>query len=350
MDNLKMVQGTDKPQVYIIILNYNRWSDCIECIEDIFKSTYSNYQIVLIDNNSPNNSINFIESWAKGDLKFDIPDNIPLKNLYYPEIKKPIPYIIYSKTEAENGGNTEKEKELKSLNSELKINPLIIIQTGENIGFGAGNNVALRMILKRNDGDYIWLLNPDRVIENNTLDNLIKFANSNQNSIIGLTVKDYLFPEKIIFYGGSKINPYLGTITHITKKENLDTIDFISGGSLLTCTNNFKINGLLPEEYFLYWEETDWCTKAKMNNIKLSVCLDAVSYDKGSTSIGKGYLAEYYYTHNALKYFYKYNKTKIKFILLANILRITKRFYKLKFQNISAIIKAISDFSKIAKS
>ena len=83
---------------------------------------------------------------------------------------------------------------------------------------------------------------------------------------------------------------------------NLSRLDFISGGCLFTHAINFKRNGLLPEKYFLYWEETDWCYHARKKGCLLNVCTAAVCYDKISTIIGKGYLANYYYTINGLRF------------------------------------------------
>ena len=66
-------------------------------------------------------------------------------------------------------------------------------------------------------------------------------------------------------YGGGKINFNSGTITMLKTKDQVAEMDFVSGGSLFTHAANYKTLGLLPEDYFLYWEETDWCYRAKTN-------------------------------------------------------------------------------------
>lgn len=53
-------------KVYIVILNYNNWKDTIECLESVLKSDYLNYQVIVVDNNSPNNSMDKIIQWADG--------------------------------------------------------------------------------------------------------------------------------------------------------------------------------------------------------------------------------------------------------------------------------------------
>ena len=55
----------EQPKVYIIILNYNNYSDTLECIESVLKLNYASKKIIVIDNDSPNQSGEFIERWLK---------------------------------------------------------------------------------------------------------------------------------------------------------------------------------------------------------------------------------------------------------------------------------------------
>jgi len=89
------------PKVYIILLNYNGWVDKIECLESVLRNDYPNYQVIVVDNNSPNNSMEYLKAWAEGKLNvLVIPDN-PLRNLSFPPVPKPIPYVNYTREEAE---------------------------------------------------------------------------------------------------------------------------------------------------------------------------------------------------------------------------------------------------------
>jgi len=56
------------PKIAIIILNWNGWKDTIECLESVFRIDYPNYQVIVVDNNSPNNSMEYIKAWAEGNL------------------------------------------------------------------------------------------------------------------------------------------------------------------------------------------------------------------------------------------------------------------------------------------
>ena len=53
-------------KVAVIILNYNNWQDTIECLESVLRNDYPNYQVIFVDNGSPNNSMEYIKAWAEG--------------------------------------------------------------------------------------------------------------------------------------------------------------------------------------------------------------------------------------------------------------------------------------------
>jgi hypothetical protein len=82
------------PKVSIVILNWNSWKDTVECLESVFRIDYPNYQVIVLDNNFPNNSMECIKGWAKGKLDAWIKPNNPLRYLSYSSIKNPVPYVF----------------------------------------------------------------------------------------------------------------------------------------------------------------------------------------------------------------------------------------------------------------
>ena len=263
-------------KVHIIILNYNGWQDTIECLESVLKSDYKNYQIIVVDNQSPNNSMDYLIKWAKGELCLWLPDTNPLKHLSFPLKKKPLDYILYSKEEAIQGGDKGKESQLK--------NPIVFIQAGENRGFAAGNNIGIKYALAKSDFEYIWLLNNDTVIEKDTLKNLVEYVNDIEIGICGSVLKYYDNPNIVQAYGGT-INKFLGTSRHILDKSKIEKkLDYIVGASFLIQKNVIDELGLLPEEYFLYYEETDYCFNAKEHGFILGVALNSIVYHKEGSS------------------------------------------------------------------
>jgi len=295
-------------RVYIIILNYKNWKDVAECLETVFRSQYDNFSVIVIDNDSQNNSLEHLLHWAQNPTEF----SNRLSHFSKQHLQKPIHYAHYNSPSL-----------TPSVNPAL-LPQLVFIQNKENRGFAAGINPVLESLSK--EDAYVWLLNPDMVVEETTLPVLAKFAFSHPRaSIIGSVIKHYNNPGKIHLYAGGKINFYSATIKMMTDKKKLKEMDYVSGGALFTHARNFSVLGLLPEDYFLYWEETDWCYRAKTKGYRLQLCEEAVCYDKVSTSIGKSFLADYFYTRNGLLFLSKYKKDNVRIAVLIGMLRYIKK-------------------------
>jgi Predicted glycosyltransferases len=277
---------------------------------------------IVIDNDSKNNSLQNLMNWIDTDFKNDN--------------DQPIKYKFFERNELDD------QMDFNSLGK------VIFIQNNHNDGFAKGNNLVLRHLLKH-DG-YIWLLNPDMVVKENTLSELVGFADKQpSDSITGCVTRSYLEQDKILFYGGAKINFNSATISVIRSKKEAGRMDYICGGSLFSHTKHFKDIGLLPEDYFLFWEEADWCYKAGMKGYNMLVCPTAVCYDKISTSIGRGFLADFYYTRNGLLFLKKYKRQKITMALLFVILRFSARIVTGKWTKAKGVLKGTLAFLKINK-
>lgn len=265
-------------KIYIILLNYNGWKDTIECLESVLKNDYENYQIIVIDNASPNNSMGYIINWAEGKQEVIYDESSQLKHLSQPFEPKPLEYVYYTKEEALKGGDKEKELSYK--------NPLIFIKAGENGGFAAGNNIGIKYALAKDDFEYVWLLNNDTVIERNSLSSLEEYATKNDLGIGGSTLMYYHEPKKVQAYGGT-VNKFFGTGSHILQVSEIEKkLDYVVGASFLINKRVIDMIGLLPEEYFLYYEETDYCFNAKNNGFKLGIAVKSIVYHKEGASSG----------------------------------------------------------------
>jgi len=120
------------PKVSIIILNWNGWKDTIECLESLYQITYPNYDVILVDNGSEDESIEKIKEYCEGKIM------VESKFFKYDPSNKPIKIIEYTREEAEGGGG--KEKKITNLPSDKKM---ILIKNEKNYGFAEGNNVGL---------------------------------------------------------------------------------------------------------------------------------------------------------------------------------------------------------------
>jgi GT2 family glycosyltransferase len=304
--------------VYIIILNYKRWQDTQECLESVFHSSYQHFSVIVIDNDSQNDSIAHLTEWVDRSLTTSGPYAV----LHASDVKK--------------------------LDDPSSLPRLTFIQNEKNTGFAAGNNVALRLLVR--EDAYFWLLNPDITVVENTLEELVAFAERlSPEAIIGGVIKALSGNHEILFYGGATMNLVTSTITPITKPSEDPRPDYIHGACFFSHTSNLEKVGLLPEQYFLYWEESDWCYRARSKGCQLYVCPTAICYDKISTTIGRGYLADYYYVRNGLLFISTYKKRNLPFVIFFNGFRFLKRLLTGKWEKARGVLRGTIDFFKMKR-
>lgn len=266
-------------KVYIVILNYNNWQDTIECLESLYKATHKNYQIIVVDNKSPNNSMVHIRRWAIGEKRLiNYHPNSQLVYLSQPNIKKPLRYVLYSAEDILNFSTHDENNRDK--------NHLVLIQATENAGFAAGNNLGIRYALSMKDCEYIWLLNNDTVVKPNSLASLVSYANENDIGIAGSSLFYYHNPKIVQAYGGY-VNSFFGTTKHIIQKKTIDKkLSYIIGASMLISRVVLEKMGPLSEEYFMYYEDLDYCFRATNKGFKLGVAIESVVYHKEGGKFG----------------------------------------------------------------
>lgn len=311
------------PLVYILILNFRNWQDTLECLESVFQLEYPNFQVIVIDNDSGNGSLERLiehtrpSQWAAaGQLTAGTPG-------YQYFHSRDLGVTVHADS----------------------FSRLVFIQNQENTGFAGGNNIALKLLT--GEDAYIWLLNPDMTVQKDTLTQLVRFAAEQPaRSIIGAVIKYHEQPGKVHFYGGCRIRFHSATIMPVTTADEVGRLDYISGGSLFTKAASFREIGLLPEEYFLYWEETDWCYRARQVGYQLAVCPTAICFDKVGTSIGRGFTAEYYYTRNGLMFVSRYKAGKIPFVVFFSLFRLMKRTLSGRWDRARGIRKGILAYLK----
>ena len=290
----------EKNKIGIILVNYNGAKYNKECIDSIKKSTYKNYEIIVVDNNSRDNSVEL--------LKRDFSD-------------------------------------------------LTIIESKENLGFSGGNNLGIEYALK--DGcDFVLLLNNDTKIENNMLENMINVSIKNGFAVI--SPKIYYYDNKdTIWSAGAKMFwkrgiPSQNGINKIDNGEynSLEEVDIATGCCLLIHKKIIERVGLLSLEYFLYYEDTDYIMRVRNKGFKVLYDPNSVMYHKVSASTGgeesENYI--YYNTRNRLIFNNKFNsKNKIYYMPyfgLTRVIKIIKWSIKGKFNLVNATMEGIKDYSK----
>lgn len=211
-----------------------------------------------------------------------------------------------------DNGSNEATREVVS-----KIPETTYVQTGKNLGFGGGNNVGIRRALEQGF-EYVMLLNQDTIVDPNCFNALLKAIERDQTiGIAGPLIYDYHDRDKLIFAGG-KLNWLKTKGKHLIKVpfdsaqgipgepvEPYD-VDYVTGGALLAKRELIETIGLLPEEYFLYFEDVEWNWKAKKAGYRTVVVPQAKIWHKVSTTAkasSPAYIA--YHFRNGLHFAWK---------------------------------------------
>jgi len=181
--------------ISIVIVNYNGEKWLKQCLDSLFTQTYKNFEIILVDNASGDNSIQ------------------ALKNNY-------------------------DNKQIKIITSE------------KNLGFAGGNNLGIQ----KATGEFVLLLNNDTWLDNDFLEKIISFYNQNNFDVIAPLENDYTNKTKKRYV--IKID-LLGQPTYIYK--NIKDSGFYLSGVCLFFKKEFYLSTLgLDNDFFMYFEEIDW--------------------------------------------------------------------------------------------
>ena len=334
----------EAPSVCIVILNFNGWKDTIECIQSISALNYENYKLVIIDNNSPDGSEKKILDWLSGREKHQF--SIDQRIAEHVDIvdNRSIPYIYLTQKEINEhyiADSTNKD--------------IIFIQAGENRGYSAGNNIGIRYALKKNF-DYIWILNNDTLIPSDTLTKMINHIQSNGSlGIVGCRLFLYHNPDRLQCEGGYIHNQLTGRVSPVYNyKEIADINDkqgallfFNTGASFLIDINVFAKIGLLDEDYFIYFEESDLTVKALRKGFKISCATNAFIFHKEGATIQdtntktSSLLSDYYSVRNRIIYTLKNNPKYIIPIYLSLLIVLLKRMQRKEWRKFINVIKII---------
>ena len=156
-----------------------------------------------------------------------------------------------------------------------------VLQSGFNGGFGAGNNFGIKHQLKENDQvDYFYILNSDAFPEEGSIKYLMDYLDAHHD--VGIA-GSYIHgpdnePHATAFRFPSALGEFecaigFGPITRLLKNsvvpmgipEATQEVDWLAGASMMIRCTVLEQVGLFDEGFFLYYEETDFCRRAKNN-------------------------------------------------------------------------------------
>lgn len=225
----------------------------------------------------------------------------------------------------DNGSNDNIENFLKKKYHSLAIE-LILLKY--NVGFSKGNNIALKKIKTK----FAFLLNPDSIITDQSIANLVKEANKEEK--IALANPIFVSDKKSFLKEVKDNQKYKGS-----KCYNIVDRDFMCGGALLIKIKIFKKIGFFDENLFLYCEDDEISSRSINNGyknilVKNSYCFHANQSSVEITSKWHKYKMVYFrYWHQGWgKTYLKKRKKNIIRIWLKVFHRLFLSFYYLIFK------------------
>jgi GT2 family glycosyltransferase len=249
---------TAEKSVAVIIVNWNGWRECIECLDSLFAQLHQNIQVFVVDNDSHDGSIERIVDWCEKPTAEPTWHRhtgvLRITDRMHPE---PVPCRV-----VEHAGGLP----------QCGTAALTLIRSGGNLGFAGGCNLGVVTAGIMNF-DYFWLLNADAVVEQSALVELIARAERQADiGIVGSVVRYYHSPDVIQALGGSQLNRSNGNSRHLGEGSRISEtpidasvverdMTYVMGASMLVSRRYILEIGLMQEDYFLYFEDADWCMR-----------------------------------------------------------------------------------------
>jgi GT2 family glycosyltransferase len=228
----------DSPFIWIVVLNWNGLADTLGCLESLGNLHYTRRHIVVVDNGSSDGSVDALHRAAAAR----------------PEIE--------------------------------------ILEAGSNLGYAGGNNLGIRRAL---DGgaDFILLLNNDTTVDGMLLDEFISAAErSPKTGCFGAWIFHMHEPDRL-WFTQAEWTAALSAFTMPGKGKLVSELaqvptrtEYVCGAALFFRANVARRIGLLDERFFLVYEDSDWCFRARRAGFECSTVPSARVWHKVGTSFG----------------------------------------------------------------
>lgn len=260
-----MTNPNPDPHVAVILVAFGGRDDTLACITTLLKSDYSNFKIILVDN----------DSWD------DTSEQVSEK---YPDVE--------------------------------------IIRSDKNLGFAGGNNLGIDRAIETG-ARYIFLLNNDTEIAPDAISLLVQSAEKIENlGVIGPMI--YYHEDKdLIWSAGGKIDYSWSNLYHrgIRTKDAMEfstneEVDYLTGCAIMFPAKRVGEIGKLDESYWMYYEDADFCQRIKKAGYSVIFEPGAKVWHKVSSSTG-GNLAPrkmIYKFNSGYRFFMKYSTSPFWFI------------------------------------
>jgi GT2 family glycosyltransferase len=202
----------------------------------------------------------------------------------------------------DNGSKEDPTQTFKAIYPDVKV-----IRNGRNLGFTGGNNVGIRAA----KGDYLFIVNNDTEFTPGLLEGLLEIFEQYPDAGIVSPKFHYFFHKGTIEYAGyNTVNIFTGRNGMIGCREkdegqynDVKVTNYAHGGGMMVPRKIIEEVGGLPEEFFIYYEEFDWCDQIKRKGYKVYYQPKSLIYHKESMTTGKeSAFKAFYHTKNRILY------------------------------------------------
>jgi len=222
------------PAVGVVLVNWNGAGYTLQCIESLLAGSVKPDRIVVVDNASRDHS----------------PELIAEK---FPEID--------------------------------------LIRNQENVGFTGANNIGISRLMAAGC-EYVWILNNDTTVDAECL-SALKNHMTGHTGVSACSGKIfYAEPEKLIWYAGATYNRWTLRFTHrgqgevdVGQYDRVEAVPFLSGCCMFVRREALERVGQFDDHFFAYYEDSDWCLRARKASLRLDYVPEAVIHHKVSASV-----------------------------------------------------------------
>jgi GT2 family glycosyltransferase len=272
-------------RVAIVLVNWNGWRECVECIDSVLAQAHRNFHLFIVDNDSQNLSIERIIAWCsapEADPGWRRQPGVDRHTDRSP--RSAVPYRLVDRVD-------------QALPPIVDGCTVTLIRSGGNLGFAGGCNVGIRTA-GLDEFAYVWLLNPDTVVERRALVELIARAESQPElGIVGSTLLFYDRPDTVHALAGGRLDLRNGSGSHVGEGSSLSEVSsdgspvehelsWVCGASMLVSASFICKIGLMQEDYFLYYEEADWAMRGR-DHFRLGFAPKSLVFHKAGANSSK---------------------------------------------------------------
>lgn len=280
-------------KVGIVICNYNKKDKVLQCIQSVLEQKFQDFDLYVVDNASTDGSTDEINSAYRDKVVF-----IP------------------------NGENQNNDSDRISLiqkdgDQSNNADRIFLIQNDENLGGSGGFDRGLSEA-STHDYQYLMCIDNDAMLDENAVGELVKFLDSHDDTGIAASIILNLEnPDTIqnfgqtIDYQSFSTEPLYVNEYFTNELPEVNFSDAVPACSLMIRKSITDKIGFLPKDFYLYWDDTEWCTRVrelgyKVASVKASQALHAMGAKREDVST----FPTYYAWRNWIYYFILHTEKK----------------------------------------